>query len=223
MLTLYQFDSCPFCWKVKALLNYTQQEYKVVEVSPLGMKEIDFIDHKKVPILTDDDEVITESASIVEYINQHYCKLPKGEGATKWVLWIDNILVHYLPPLIHPNFLTSFSNFKIITKNTKMGFIKRKIAQFIGAIFMPKVSRKIMLKHNIVDVEKEFLQAIDKWVDSGLQGRQFFGGEKADFIDCSVFGVLYSSHALGPIDDAKKHNPTFAIWYDHCRKLMTKN
>lgn len=220
MLTLYQFDACPFCWKVKALLNYAQQDYNIVEVSPLGMKELDFIDHKKVPVLTDDDEVITESASIVEYINEHYCHLPKGEGASKWVLWIDSILVHYLPPLIHPNFSTSLRNFKIITKKSKIGFFKRSIAQFMGAIFMPKVSRKIMKKHSIVDANKEFLQAIDKWVDNGLNGQKFFGGEKADFIDCSVFGILHSSHALGPIDLAKEHNKKFADWYEQCYSVM---
>ncbi|HIQ06969.1 MAG TPA: glutathione S-transferase family protein [Thiotrichaceae bacterium] len=222
MLTLYQFDACPFCWKVKALLNYTQQQYNIVEVSPMGMKEIDFIDHKKVPVLTDDDEVITESASIIEYVNEHYSKLPKGEGATKWMQWIDNILVHYLPPLIHPNFSTSLRNFKIITEQSKIGFFKRSIVQVMGAIFMPKVSHKIMKKHSIVNPEKEFLQAIDNWVSSGLSDKNFFGGDKADFIDCSVFGILHSSHSLGPIALAKENNQKFSDWYNRCIPLMTK-
>ncbi|HIP93925.1 MAG TPA: hypothetical protein EYH20_01140, partial [Leucothrix sp.] len=38
MITLYQFKSCPFCCKVRALLNFIKKPYKVVEVTPFGMK-----------------------------------------------------------------------------------------------------------------------------------------------------------------------------------------
>ena len=66
MITLYQFESCPFCSKVRALLNHINVDFDVVEVSPFGMKELSFTDHKKVPVLKDDDKVITESATIID-------------------------------------------------------------------------------------------------------------------------------------------------------------
>lgn len=221
MITLYQFDSCPFCWKVKALLNFAKQPYEVVEVSPFGMKELEFTDHKKVPVLKDGDEIIVESAAIVEHVNTNYSKLPVREDASKWTKWVDDALVHYLPPLIHPNFSTSFKNFSAIMQNTKMGFIKRSLTRFAGAMVMPKVARKMKAKHAISDERAEFLTAIDKWVDSGLNSHPFFGGDQPDLIDCSVFGVLHSSHALGVIDLAKQHNPQFASWYEACLPLMS--
>ncbi len=216
MLTLYQFDSCPFCWKVKALLNYAKQDYDIVEVSPFGMKELDFTDHKKVPVLRDGDKIITESATIVQYINDHYAHLPSNEGAEKWIDWIDDKLVHFLPPLIHPNFVTSFKNFSVIMRNSKSGFATKAIARLMGAIMMPKVAKKMKAKHNIQDPKSEFLAEIDHWVNNGLQGKNYFGGEQLDFVDCSVFGVLRSSHELGIIDMAKQHNAEFARWYDRC-------
>lgn len=222
MITLYQFDSCPFCWKVKALLNFAKEPYDIVEVTPFGMKELDFTDHKKVPVLKDGDEVITESATIVEYVNDVYSKLPKQDNNEQWSKWVDDVLVHYLPALIHPNFGTSMRNFRFIMQNSKMGFIKKKFTAFMGALVMPKVARKMKAKHAIDDAEGEFKQAIDKWVNDGLAGKTYFGGDTPDFIDCSVFGVLHSGHNLGVIDLASAHNSDFADWYGRCLPQMTK-
>src|SRR5436190_1240414 len=51
---LYQYNVCPFCWKVKAILAYKQVSYESVEVHPLNKKEIKFSnDYRKVPIFID--------------------------------------------------------------------------------------------------------------------------------------------------------------------------
>jgi len=222
MITLYQFQSCPFCSKVRALLNFIQHPYEIVEVTPFGMKELDFTDHKKVPVLKDDDKVIVESATIIEYINTNYAKLPISEDDKTWTDWVDNKLVHYLPPLIHPNFSTSLKNFKSIILPGQFGWLKGKMVRFAGAIAMPKVARKMKEKHNIVNVEKEFLEAIDHWVDNGLKSKAFYGGDEPSFVDCSVFGVLRSGHKLGVVKRAKEHDKQFAIWYDKCYPLMSE-
>jgi len=227
MLTLYQFSSCPFCWKVRALLNYTNQPYDTVEVTPFGMPELEFTEHKKVPVLKDDrlkndEQVITESATIIEHINTHYSKLALNEDAKQWTAWVDDTLVHYLPPLIHPNFRTSFRNFAYILQDGQFGWFKGKLIRLMGSFVMPRVATKMKLKHNIEDVEKEFLAAIDHWVDNGLAGKTFFGDQQADFVDCSVFGVLRSTDQLGAIHLAKAHNSDFSTWYDTCYPLMDK-
>ena len=221
MLTLYQFDSCPFCWKVKALLNYAKQDYETVEVTPFGMKELDFTDHKKVPVLRDGDKVITESASIVSYVNDNYVNLPSSADAEKWVDWLDAKLVHYLPPLIHSSVGQSYKNFAVIMKNDQSGWLKKKLIRLAGALMMPKVAKKMKAKHNIENPATEFLAEIDHWVNDGLQGKAYFGGDKPDFIDCSVFGVLRSSDELGVIDMAKQHNAAFSTWYNACYPLMS--
>jgi len=220
MLTLYQFSSCPFCWKVKALLNYIKEPYKTVEVTPFGMPELDFTEHKKVPVLKDSDQVITESAIIIEHINNRYAHLLINEDAKKWTAWVDNTLVHYLPPLIHPNFRTSFRNFAHILQEGQFSWFKRKVVRLMGAFVMPRVATKMKLKHHIEDVEKEFLSAIDHWINNGLAGKTFFGNDKPDFVDCSVFGVLRSSDELGVIELAKSHNADFATWYNACYPMM---
>ena len=138
MITLYQFQSCPFCSKVRALLTFTKQSYEIVEVSPFGMKELNFTDHKKVPVLKDGDEVIVESAKIIEHINTKYSKLPVDDDSKIWTDWIDQTLVHYLPPLIHPDFKTSLQNFSKIIKPGQFNwfgavFNFRKLKRFANA------------------------------------------------------------------------------------------
>ena len=216
MLTLYQFESCPFCSKVRALLNYIDQPYEVVEVSPFGMKELDFTDHRKVPVLKDDDKIITESATIIDYVNEHYAKFPVNKSAKEWTDWIDNTLVHYITPLVHPNFSTSHNNFQHIIKTGQYGWLKTKFVRLAGAIAMPKVAKKLQAKYNIEDAETEFKAAIDHWSDNGLDGKAYFGGDNADFVDCSVFGILNSCHKLGPVKIAMQHNMAFIDWYNRC-------
>jgi len=220
MITLYQFQSCPFCSKVRALLTFIKQPFEIVEVSPFGMKELSFTDHRKVPVLRDGDEVIVESAKIIEYINEKYARFEVDEDDKQWTDWIDQTLVHYLPPLIHPDFKTSLQNFNRIIKPGQFGWLKSKIVRFAGALAMPKVARKMKEKHNIVNPESEYLDAIDHWVKNGLKGNNFYGGDSANFVDCSVFGVLNSCHELGVVKRAMHHSKEFALWYNRCHPLM---
>ena len=221
MITLYQFQSCPFCSKVRSLLNHINQPFEVIEVSPFGMKELDFTNHRKVPVLKDDEQVITESATIIDYINEHYAKFPVDDLSKEWTNWIDNSLVHYITPLVHADFSTSRKNFKHIIKTGQYSCLKTQFLRFAGSVAMPKVARKLQTKYNIKNPKEEFFNEVDHWSNKGLNDKAFFGGDSPNFVDCSVFGVLNSCHELGPIDMAKQHNSTFADWYDRCMKTMS--
>lgn len=223
MLTLYQFNSCPFCWKVRALLNFARQPYEIVEVTPLGMRELEFTDHKKVPVLTDGDQVIVESANIVAHLNEKFIPTGNDDNDQQWTEWVDQTLVHYLPPLIHPRFVTSWRNFGAIMTADQYPWYKGWIVRLGGSLIMPKVAKKMKAKHNIIDERSEFLSAIDHWTLNGLNSKAFYGGDKPDYVDCSVFGVLRSSDQLGVIDMAKKHNADFAAWYDRCYPMMSES
>ncbi|KAF7633399.1 Glutaredoxin domain-containing protein [Meloidogyne graminicola] len=50
-LRLYQYQTCPYCCKVRAFLDYFGFSYEVVEVNPVTRSQIDFTDYKKVPIV----------------------------------------------------------------------------------------------------------------------------------------------------------------------------
>ena len=50
-LTLYQYQTCPFCCKTRAFLDYYGVSYEIVEVNPLFRREIKFSKYRKVPFI----------------------------------------------------------------------------------------------------------------------------------------------------------------------------
>ena len=65
-VTLYQFESCPFCRKARAVLDLCGIPYDVVEVNPLTKSETKGFasDYKKVPIVVVDDPSTGQSYQI---------------------------------------------------------------------------------------------------------------------------------------------------------------
>jgi len=55
-LTLYQYQSCPFCCKVRAYLDYHGFSYDIVEVNSVWRSEIRWSKYKKVPIVVCDSD-----------------------------------------------------------------------------------------------------------------------------------------------------------------------
>jgi microsomal prostaglandin-E synthase 2 len=66
-VTLYQYEVCPFCCKVKAALDYYRVPYTVVEVSPLTKRQLKWGPHKKVPVavLEPGGLVVADSSAII--------------------------------------------------------------------------------------------------------------------------------------------------------------
>ena len=60
-MTLYQYDVCPFCNKVKAALDFHGIPYDVVEVNPLTKSELKFSEYKKVPVLVVDGRGVSST------------------------------------------------------------------------------------------------------------------------------------------------------------------
>jgi glutaredoxin len=72
-LTLYQYEVCPWCNKVKATLDYRSVPYRTVEVHPLFKSELKWSEYKKVPILVQPNgDAITESTKIVDFVFEQY-------------------------------------------------------------------------------------------------------------------------------------------------------
>ena len=73
MITLYQFRHSAFCLKTRMALHAKKLQYRVEEVTPgIGQFEIFKISgQKQVPIIVDDnDQIISDSTIICEYINK---------------------------------------------------------------------------------------------------------------------------------------------------------
>lgn len=75
--TLYQLEGCPYCERVADKLDSLGLEYETVWVEAMHsergiVKEVS--GQREVPVLVEDDTGVTmsESANIIEYLEQNY-------------------------------------------------------------------------------------------------------------------------------------------------------
>jgi len=77
MITLYQFEQCPYCEKVRQKLAEKNLEYEKVEVPHDRDSEIrkDLLEKSgvaTVPVIQIDEKYIGESGDIVEYLEKNF-------------------------------------------------------------------------------------------------------------------------------------------------------
>ena len=70
-LTMFQFQTCPFCCKVRAMLDYYGFSYDVVEVNSVTKKQIKWSNYRKVPIIVVDGK--GENGFLVSKIKGWLC------------------------------------------------------------------------------------------------------------------------------------------------------
>lgn len=73
-LKLYQYQSCPYCCKLRAFLDYYGFSYDVIEVHPVTKSQIKFSkDYKKVPILHSSccDKALVESSVVISILQTY--------------------------------------------------------------------------------------------------------------------------------------------------------
>lgn len=63
---MYQYQSCPFCSKVRAFLDYYGVSYNVVEVDPVLRQQTKFSKYRKVPILLVDRKNINDNSYFLQ-------------------------------------------------------------------------------------------------------------------------------------------------------------
>ena len=215
---LYQYDVCPFCSKVKAVLFYKKIPYDAIEVHPLNKKEIAFSkDYRKVPIYIDSSGVqVNDSTPIMKHLEKEYPHRPiignspdQIEAQEKWLTW-SNDYVRSIPPLIYRTFGDALKAFDYITHKGNFSWLQRRTVKYSGALVMKLVAKKTAKKLNITDPEQHFERKLKEWV-VGLNGKKFMAGDKPDISDLAVFGITHSVNNLPAMELCKK-NSQFWKW-----------
>lgn len=226
---LYQYNVCPFCWKVKALLGYKKIPYEAVEVHPLNKKEIGFSkDYKKVPIFIDvAGKQVNDSTPIMQYIDELYPDTPvfakdaaEKEKESKWLKWADATLVRSLPPLIYRNLGDSLKAFDYITQQEKFNWLQQRTIKYSGAMVMTLVAKKSAKEQGIVDPEAHLKKCLKDWAGALASG-DYLGGSKPNAADLAAFGILKSIETL-PAFRWIRDNSTVWNWYQRCDRVALK-
>eukprot|EP00793_Prasinoderma_coloniale_P005468 PRCOL_00004876-RA len=237
-IVLYQYEVCPFCCKVKAYLDGRGIPYRTVEVNPLFKKEIKFSpDYRKVPIVMVNGEQLNDSSHIIDAIEAKIAqanppaaarksswfggKAKAAEGAggspedvAKWRAWVNDHLVHLLPPNIYRTPAEAMRSFEYVSEVGNFGTFERSAAKYFGAAAMYAISGRLKKKYGIVEERAELYAAVDEFVAAVGPDRAFHGGDAPDLADMAVYGVLNAVQLIGADtwEDLNEHS-TIGPWF----------
>ena len=229
MIQLYQYEVCPFCCKVKSVLDYKKIPYEKIEVNPMTHEELagneKALQHDKVPVVIDSGKTLLESNDIIRYLEEKYPSRPiftKNKAAAakqqEWINFADDELVQILPANIYRTLPEALDSFKYITKVGKFPTWKRYYLMLGGAVAMTIVAKKGMKKRGIADPRKALAESLEK-LAQGLGKNDFLRGDEPDVSDLVCHGVLRSVREMKVWKDIAR-NKRVADWYESVDKSL---
>ena len=225
---LYQYDSCPYCNKAQAFMEFHGIPYKKIEVNPLNKKQIEFSSYKKVPLAKINDKQVNGSDTIISTLLGDKQSSPSEQ---KWVNWVDDCLIHLLPPNIYRTPSQALQAFDYITKTSGDFSNFQKFAiRYIGATVMYFVAKRSKKKYNQSDdPRQDLIDAVALWTREGLgETNAYHGGYKVDTADLAVYGVLRSIDGnyktWEDLRNSKFENSDrFWFWFDSVKAAVKAN
>lgn len=229
-VTLYQYDVCPFCNKVRAYFDFHKIPYSVVEVDPMGKKELEQFskDYRKVPIAVVNDVQVNGSSEIIAAVggcvfgDEVAISPVSAQRDQEWLTWVDDHLIHLISPNIYRSPTESLQAFEYIVDNAKFTAWQRMSIRYSGALAMYMVGKKIKKKYNIEEPRSEMYEAINKWTDAvEAEGGAFLAGKEGPgTADLAVFGVLRAIKNFDTFEDIKKNCAAFEPWFERTQAAV---
>ena len=126
---LMMLHSCPFCWKVRSLLEYLKIDFNEDQLNPLRRKKsLKFAgDWGKVPIWRDSEEdFVIDSTPIMLHLDKKYnnSKLSNNDLSRQeeWLRWVDEKLSKATIPILYGSIGSALSSTRTVSKLEKFGF-----------------------------------------------------------------------------------------------------
>jgi glutathione S-transferase len=219
---LYQYAACPFCNKVRSVLEYKGVDFETIEVHPLKKTEIAFsADYQAVPIYKDSQgKQVNDSTPIMRHIDREFPEpsvFRNDARENEWLAWSEK-LVKGLPVVIYDTFPNALRSFNYITTAGKFSWFERRMIKYSGAFVMSLVAKKIR-KREQIENPAQFLPAKTAEWAAGLNAKPFMGGEKPNAADFAVYGILRPVEGL-QAGKQLRENAVFAAWLDRMRALI---
>ncbi len=212
--TMYCFETCPFCFKVKALLGSRGIVYSKVEVDPTFKTQLKWSDWSQVPVFVDvDGTQVNDSNYILHYIDSKDSdSFPrKGEDneQDRWMDFSNKVLGKSIVAVIYTSYRTSLRALDYVTRVDKFSFGSRVINKWLGAFIMRMVGKS---RAKMFDLPpRENLQFQLDEMSKGIEG-DFFGEREPNGADYANFGILRSMQGLNGFDIVENHQ-VVSGWY----------
>ena len=224
--TLHLLYSCPFCWKVRGLIEYLKMDVELIPVNGLKIKKsVSFAgDWGKVPVFTDENgEHHVDSTPLLKFIDANYnggklSAISSTERNDKWMEWADTKVSKATVPILYGSLISAFRTTTRISKIEKFGFISKRLYAWAGFPIMWGIIAKKRVKKDGRTPKKLWHDLLTEFTDEH-QGKDFFGGDAPNLVDFSVFGYMRSVSPFPQFSLLEDHRTGMA-WYN---RMMAKS
>lgn len=211
--------TCPFCWKVRGLIEHLDMDVEFVGVNGMKIKKsVAFAgDWGKVPVYTDEQgQHVVNSTPILRHIDTTYndgkmAAQGDKERQDAWLEWTDAKMSKATVPILYGTLGSALKTTTRISKLETFGFISKRLYAWAGFPIMWGIIAKKRVKKDgrkpkqlWHDLLTEFTTAHD--------GQPFFGGASPDLVDFSAFGYMRSISPFPQFNLLTDHESGMA-WY----------
>lgn len=225
--TLYQFELCPFCHKVKAGLDLKGIKAERVEVNPMNKKELPELPEdapKKVPVIELDGQLVYDSTTILKLLDETKPEvspfLPADETKRAKALeiedWVDDVLTFALPTVIYGTWGEAAKAAQVTARTSNFGFVQNMAVRAGGSMIMHQVAKRILKKHDKTDGRAWMAENLDQ-IEDWLQD-DFLVGPELSLADVAVQGALTCVTEF-PVFESIMARPKIAAWYKRVADL----
>ncbi len=231
-ITLYQFELCPYCHKVKAGLDVKGIPYRKVEVNPMNKKELPELPEatpRKVPVIEVNGDRVQDSTDILTYLETTYPTrfplLPEDPAArekTEMVeRWVDDDLSYVLPTVIYGKWGDAIRAAKVVARTSNFGFLQNMVVRGGGSLIMHQVSKRIVKKRGGSNPEQMLSAELDKF-EQWLGDADYVCGEQVTLGDVATHGCLTCIQEF-PAFAAVMQRPRIAAWFERVQAVRDAN
>jgi len=214
----YRYTSCPHSGKVQALLDYYNIDYHATEVHPLTKKQIRKNGHFGVPQVSLGGEIhsplLLDANRIIDHLYPVLSHAEFSNEQRTWANWATDQLLECVIWNSNRSFPEAKADYWYVDKVDSFSWWDKRLIYGVGVPLKYFLSNKVARSEQFgsPDPRKSLFMLVDQWVDNGLQGNQYHGGDTPDIVDLIVFGILYSKRNQPLYDDITQHSNVLSDW-----------
>jgi microsomal prostaglandin-E synthase 2 len=231
-VTLYQFELCPYCHKVRAGLELKGIAYRKVEVNPMNKKELPKLPEgapRKVPVLEVDGELLWDSTVILAYLDEHFPGsmrfLPEDPAvrhkAEQVENWVDDGLTFALPTVIYGTWGEAVKAAQVTARTSNFGLLQNLMVRAGGSVVMHEVSKRILKKRGQTDGRAWLSRELDQ-LEAWLGVQPFVCGDALTLADVATHGALTCIQEFPAFTEMMKR-PRIEAWYGRVAALRAEH
>ena len=222
---LMMLQTCPFCWKVRSLLEHLNIDFQESQLNPLRRKKaLKFAgDWGKVPIWRESEEdFIVDSTPIMIYLDKKYNDSKLSDSTSErqktWLKWVDEKLSKATIPILYGSIGSALSSTRSVSKLEKFGFFSRHLYAWTGFPIMWGIIAKTRVKKDGRKPKQLWHDLLDELI-AEFNGKQFFGGESPDIVDIAAFGIVRSISPFKQFKQIESHESGMN-WYNAVKSTL---